>query len=104
MWDFILFCFPYILLAKLFPYNDGKVCTISTTTGLIHTDTFGGKLEALDGINCTEYKLSPNNDGSSGEIPLSVPFPIFQRAYNSLYVSKLYFWIWLHNIDCIIVI
>ena len=41
----------------------------------------------LDGVNCTEYKLSSDNDGSSGELVLSVPLSTFQNSYKSLYVS-----------------
>ena len=31
--------------------------------------------------------LQPNDDGSSGEVILSVLFPYFDRYHNSLYVS-----------------
>ena len=81
------------ILTDLYPYNDGRACTINTTTGLVYNDMSneGRWFEILDGVNCTEYKLSPNNDGSSGRIPTSVPFQVFQHVYNSLSVCKLVF-------------
>jgi len=70
-------------------FTDGSVCTVNTTTGLIYTNTStrGGKFELLDGDNCTVYKLTPNNNGSTGEITLSVPFCIGQQEYTKLHVS-----------------
>ena len=79
-----------IHLDVLIPYNEGKICTVDTSTGFIYTNSSrrGGNFELLDGINCTEYKLSPNNDGSSGAVPISVPFSIFQHTYNKIFVSN----------------
>ena len=70
-------------------FTEGAVCTVNTTTGLIYTNTStrGGKFELLDGENCTVYKLTPNNNASTGEITLSVPFCVGDQEYTKLYVS-----------------
>jgi hypothetical protein len=36
----------------------------------------------------TDRKLPANDDGSSGELTLSVPFPFFKSKYQRLYVSR----------------
>ena len=78
-----------ICIAQLYPYNQGKLCTVNTTTGLVYTEssTKGGSFVVLDGVNCTEYRLSSDNDGNSGELVLSVPLSVFQNSYKSLHVS-----------------
>ena len=80
-----------IYIAQLYPYNQGKLCTVNTTTGLVYTEssTKGGSFVVLDGVNCTEYKLSSDNDGSSGELVLSVPLSIFQILQFTCYISPL---------------
>ena len=57
----------------------------------MHTNSSvkSGTFELLDGRNCTEYKLSPNNYGSSGAVPISVPFSMFQHTYNKIFVSTM---------------
>jgi len=76
----------------LFPFNKSKTCTIDTSTKLIYTSSSsrGGNFELLDDVNCTEYKLSQNNDGSSGAIPISVPFSLFHHTHNTVFVSISY--------------
>lgn len=32
--------------------------------------------------------VPPNDDGSSGEVPISIPFPFFDQYQDSLFVSK----------------
>ena len=78
-----------ICIAQLYPYNQGKLCTVNTISGLVYTESFtkGGSFATLDGVNCTEYKLSAGNDGSSGELVLSVPLSVFKNTYRSLFVS-----------------
>ena len=77
-------------LEAFISYNEGKICTINTSTGFIHTNSSrsGGSFELLDDVNCTEYKLSPNNDGSSGAVPISVPLSLFQNTHNRIYVRS----------------
>ena len=86
MYYYVLF----VCLDALISYNEGKICTVNTSTGFIHTNssTSGGSFELLDDVNCTEYKLSPNNDGSSGAVPISVPFSLFQNTHNRIYVRS----------------
>ena len=77
-----------LCLGPFIPYNQGKVCMIDTSTGFVYSNSSNksGKFELLDGTNCTEYKLNPNNDGSSGAIPISVPFPMFEYTYYRIFV------------------
>ena len=77
------------ILDVFIPYNEGKICNVNTSTGFIYTNSSrkGANFELLDDVNCTEYKFSPNNDGSFGAIPISVPFSIFQNTHNKIYVS-----------------
>ena len=81
-----------LCLGAFIPYNQGKVCMIDTSTGYVYSNSSkkSGKFELLDGTNCTEYKLSPNNDGSSGAIPISVPFPMFGFTYYRIIVRFMY--------------
>ena len=94
-------------LDTFIPYKEGKICLVNTSTGFVHTSSSGksGTFGLLDGINCTEYKLSPNNDGSSGAVQISVPFSMFQHTHNRIYVRimqyltvYLYMYIYCYNI------
>ena len=72
-------------IGVLFPYNEGNICIVNTSANR------GDHLKMLDGINCSEYKLDPNNDGSSGVIPLSARFTIFRRTHDYAIVRIKYF-------------
>ena len=76
-------------LGTFIPYEEGKICVVDTSTGFVHTNSSvkSGTFELLDGRNCTEYKLSTSNYGSSGAVLISVPFSMFQHTYNKIFVS-----------------
>lgn len=82
-----------LCLGAFIPYNQGKVCMIDTSTGFVYSNSSNksGKFELLDGTNCTEYKLSPNNDGSSGAIPIAVPFSMFGFTYYRIFVRFMHY-------------
>ena len=82
------FTYIHIYVGTFIPYKEGKICVVNTSTGFVHTNSSvkSGTFELLDGKNCTEYKLSPSNYGSSGAVPISVPFPMFQHTYNKIFV------------------
>ena len=83
-----LFLHIHTHLGTFIPYKEDKICVVDTSTGFVHTNSSvkSGTFQLLDGKNCTEYKLSPNNYGSSGAVPISVPFPMFQHTYNKIFV------------------
>ena len=80
-----------IPLEDFFPFNGSKVCLIDTVTGLVHTsnvlDCNGRIFAEINQTDCEEFRLTPNNDGSSHNISIAVSFPFFSRRFTSVYVS-----------------
>ena len=77
-----------IPMDDFFPFNGERVCLIDTDTGLVHTsnvlDCSGKTLAEVYPTECDEFRLSPNDDGSSY---ISATFPFFSKRFRSLYVS-----------------
>ena len=90
VYNTVYYLFSCYNIAQLYPYNQGQLCAVNTTTGLVYTEssTKGGTYEVLDSVNCTEYKLSHTNNANSGEVILSVPLPVFEKSYRNLIVSN----------------
>ena len=80
-----------IPIEDFFPFNEGKICLIDATTGLVHTsntlDHSGREITELNPTECDEYRLSPNDDASSHNISISVTFPFFARRFMNIFVS-----------------
>ena len=80
-----------IPIKDFFPFNGDRVCLIDTDTGLIHTsnvlDCNGKAFTELYPSECDEFRLSPNDDGSSHNIKISVSFPFFSERFKNVYVS-----------------
>ena len=80
-----------IPIDDFFPFNGERVCLIDTDTGLVHTsnvlDCSGKALSEVHPSECYEFRLSPNDDGSSHNFDISVAFPFFAKRFKSLYVS-----------------
>ena len=80
-----------IPINDFFPFDGERVCLIDTDTGLVHTsnvlDCSGKALAEVDPSECDEFRLSPNDDGSSHNFSISVTFPSFSKRFRSLYVS-----------------
>jgi len=83
-----------IPISDFFPFNGPKVCLYDTVTMLVHKDNrigSGGVLiEDITRQDCEEFRLSPNDDGSSPNILIGFTFPFFARRFRNLYVSTLY--------------
>ena len=81
-----------IPLDQFFPFNGDRVCLIDAATGLVHTsnvlDCNGKLFTEINSSECEEFRLSPNNDGSSHNISISVTFPFFSKRFQSVYVSE----------------
>ena len=80
-----------IPIDHFFPFNGEKVCLVDDVTGLIHTsnvlDCYGRAFSDIDPSQCNEFRLNPNDDGSSHEMSLSVTFPFFGKRFQNVYVS-----------------
>ena len=80
-----------IPLEDFFPFNGEKVCLVDDVTGLIHTsnvlDCNGKAFSDIDLSDCHEFRLNPNDDGSSHEMHLKVTFPFFGKRFQNVYVS-----------------
>ena len=81
-----------IPLQEFFPFNGPNVCLFDTTTGLIHAsnalDSSGVSINEFDRSKCDEFRLSPNDDGSSPNISIGFSFPFFAKRFKNVFVSK----------------
>ena len=80
-------------IEDFFPFNGTKVCLIDATTGLIHVsntlDDSGVLITDVNPSDCPEFRLSPNDDASSQNINLSIPFPFFNKRFRNVFVSAI---------------
>ena len=81
-----------IPLQDFFPFNGPNVCLYDTTTEMVHTsnvlDSNGVSIEELDRSQCDEFRLSPNDDGSSPNISIGFTFPFFAKRFKNVFVSR----------------
>jgi len=82
-----------IPISDFFPFNGSKVCLYDTVTMLVHKsnriESGGLPIEDITRQDCEEFRLTPNNDGSSPNISIGFTFPFFARRFRNLYVSKI---------------
>ena len=86
-----------IPISDFLPFNGPKVCLFDTVTMLVHKSNVIGS----DGVSiyevtrrdCEEFRLTPNNDGSSPNFSIGFTFPFFARRFRNLYVSTAYCYI-----------
>ena len=83
-----------IPIGDFLPFNGPNVCLFDTVTMLVHkSNTIGSDGLPIDEVNrrdCEEFRLSPNDDGSSPNISIGFTFPFFARRFRNLYVSTAY--------------
>ena len=83
-----------ISLQDFFPLNGSNVCLYDTSTGLVHTsnvvDSNGVSIDEFDRSKCDEFRLSPNDDGSSYNISIKFIFPFFTKRFRNIFVSITY--------------
>ena len=84
-------CIP---ISDFFPFNGSKVCLYDTVTMLVHKSNAIGSdgvpIEDITRQDCEEFRLTPNDDGSSPNISIGLTFPFFARRFRNLYVSTAY--------------
>ena len=68
-----------VFLIPLLLFSWGQIVFLAEALLLQNVYPFG----ASEG----DQVVSRNNDGSSGEVPISTPFPFFDHNHNSLFVS-----------------
>jgi len=49
----------------------------------------GVPIENVTRLDCEEFRLTPNDDGSSPNISIGFTFPFFAKRFNNVYVSIL---------------
>ena len=80
-----------IPIGDFFPFNESKVCLFDTVTMLVHKNNVIGSdgvpIKDITSQDCEEFRLSPNDDGSSPNISITFNFPFFARKFSNLYVS-----------------
>ena len=80
-----------IPLQDFFPFNGSAVCLYDTSTGLVHTsnvlDVNGVSVDDVTGRDCEEFRLTPNDDGSSYSISIGFSFPFFTKKFRNVFVS-----------------
>ena len=81
-----------IPLQDFFPFNGSNVCLYDTVTALVHTsnavDSNGVSIHELNTSKCDEFRLTPNDDGSSPNISIGFTFPFFAKKFKNVFVSK----------------
>ena len=76
-----------IPIGDFFPFNGPKLCLFDTVTMLV-VGSDGVPIEdEVTSQVCEEFRLSPNNDGSSPNINIGFTFPFFTKRFQNLYVS-----------------
>ena len=82
-----------IPITDFFPFNGPKLCLFDTVTMLVHKNNVVGSdgvpIKDVTSQDCEEFRLSPNNDGSSPNINIKLNFPFFSRQFSNLYVSTI---------------
>ena len=80
-----------IPLQDFFPFNGPAVCLCDTSTGLVHTsnmlDINGVSVDDVNRKDCEEFRLTPNDDGSSYNINIKLGFPFFTKRFKNVFVS-----------------
>ena len=80
-----------IPIGGFFPFNGPKLCLFDTVTMLVHKNNVVGSggvpIKDVTSQDCEEFRLSPNDDGSSPNISIGFTFPFFARRFRNLYVS-----------------
>ena len=83
-----------IPIRDFFPFNGPSVCLFDTVTMLVHKNNAIGSdgvpIENIARGDCEEFRLTPNDDGSSPNISIGFTFPFFARRFRNLYVSTAY--------------
>ena len=78
-----------------FPYNGPKLCLFDTVTMLVYKNNVVGSdgvpIKDITTSDCEEFRLSPNDDGSSPNISIGFTFPFFARRFSNLYVSFVHY-------------
>ena len=80
-----------IPIGDFFPFNESKVCLFDTVTMLVYKNNVVGSdgvsIKDVTSQDCEEFRLSPNDDGSSPNISIGFTFPFFARKFRNLYVG-----------------
>ncbi|XP_065894428.1 protein mesh-like isoform X2 [Dysidea avara] len=80
-----------IPLQDFFPFNGSAVCLYDTSTGLVHTsnvlDVNGVSVDDVTGRDCEEFRLTPNDDGSSYSISIGFSFPFFTKKFRNVFIN-----------------